>query len=253
MVDSDSRGQRAPARKHFPRRSVAVALASVLAAVAFAAPAAAHVRSDGTPVTQGGYGIVRLIVPGESERAATVALTVTIPEGVDLKSARTLPIPGWTATVERQKVGSAERVSRIVWTATAPANGFGNTEYREFSFSGGPWPKGKDSVALPSDQRYSDGSVVSWNEVAVDKASEPEHPAPIVTLNAAADGHGHDGGHGESATAAGASHHDDTAAPGANESSDGLWHSISVIGLLLALAASVAVAWVLRRDRVTGS
>ncbi|MEU6562982.1 YcnI family copper-binding membrane protein [Nocardia nova] len=212
--------------------------------VALAAPAAAHVQSDGTPVTKGGYGLVHLIVPGESATANTVGLTVTIPAGVDLKSARTQPVPGWKASVERDQ--ATARVTRIVWTADTPADGFGNTEYREFSFSAGPWPKNVDSVALPADQRYSDGSVVSWNEIAVDKASEPEHPAPVVPVTATAAGHSDDSAHAVSAKTSAAGHDDAALHDGSESSPSRWWQALSVVALVLAVAAATLA---LRRDR----
>ncbi|MGW5516862.1 YcnI family copper-binding membrane protein [Nocardia africana] len=238
----------APVRRRLVRRCGAAAIAAAVPLVAYAAPATAHVQTDGTPVTKGGYGVVHLIVPGESATANTVGLTVTIPAGVDLKSARTQPIPGWTASVERDQ--AAGRVTRIVWNANTPADGFGNTQYREFSFSAGPWPKAVDSVALPSDQRYSDGSVVSWNEIAVDKASEPEHPAPVVPVTATAAGHSDDGGHAVAAANTAPDRHDDAALHDGSESSpNGWWQVLSVVALLLAVAAGAAATLALRRDR----
>lgn len=226
------------------RRFGAVLIAAALGALTFAGPAAAHVRSDGTPVPQGGYGIVRLIVPGESDTAATVGLTVTIPAGVDLKSARTLPIPGWQATVERERAGTGERVARIVWTATDPAAGFSHAEYREFSFSAGPWPRDRATLALPSDQRYGDGSVVRWNEVALDAASEPQHPAPVLTLTAPTSAHdrGHDGG----------DQHLDEHAAGAGDGADRWWQAVSVVALVLAGGALAGVVLVARRNHGAG-
>lgn len=231
---------------HTMRRAGAVFTAAAVAVLAFAAPASAHVRTDGNPVPQGGYGIVRLIVPGEVETASTVGLTVTLPEGVDLTSARTLPVPGWTSTVEHETAGGEERVSKIVWTVTDPANGYGVSEFREFAFSAGPWPDDVESIALPSDQAYSDGSVVSWNEVAVDDSSEPEHPAPEVTLAATSEAHGD--GHGHDATTA--SEHQEVTSEG---SSNSVWQTISVVSLVLAVAALAGVGLVLRRGRGTGS
>ncbi|MTE16418.1 YcnI family copper-binding membrane protein [Nocardia aurantiaca] len=248
MADSDIRERRAPVRPHFVQRWSAVAITAAVPLAVFAAPAAAHVQSDGTPVTKGGYGVVHLIVPGESATANTVGLTVTIPAGVNLKSARTQPIPGWTASVELDQ--AAGRATKIVWNANTPGDGFGNTQYREFSFSGGPWPKNVDSVALPSEQRYSDGSVVSWNEIAVDKASEPEHPAPVVPVTKTAAGHSDDGGHAESAANTSPDQHDDAALHGGGESSpSGWWQVLSVVALLFAVAAGAAATLALRRDR----
>ncbi|MFF2084088.1 YcnI family protein [Nocardia sp. NPDC058176] len=240
MVDNDSR--RAPARRTLLRRCGVAFVAVAVATVSLAAPVAAHVRSDGAPLAKGGYGIVRLTVPGESDTADTIGLTVTIPTGVDLKSARTQPVPGWNATVERERTGSGERVSKIVWTADS-AGGYSGAEYQEFSFSGGPWPTDRDSLALPADQRYSDGSVVSWNEVALDKDSKPEHPAPVVALTAATGDHG--SGHDTEEP----DHHGDTAA--ASASSGVGWQALTVVNLVLALAAVTAAVTVLRRTRGT--
>jgi uncharacterized protein YcnI len=219
--------------------------AVALATAAFAGPAAAHVVSDGSSVPAGGSGIVHLIVPNESDKAKTVGLTVTIPPTVTLKSARTLPIPGWTGTVDHDPASG--RVTRITWSTADPANGFGVSEYREFSFSAGPWPTGANSVALPSDQRYSDGTVVSWNEIAVDKTSEPEHPAPVVTVGAAVAGHG---GH-EDDDAVVADHHD--AAHSDSASNEGVWRAIAVLSLVVAVVTAAGLALVVRRGRVTGS
>lgn len=231
------------------RRVGAVTTAVAVTALTFAAPAAAHVHAEGDSVPQGGYGIVTLIVPSESDAAATTGVTITLPEGVDLTSARTLPIAGWTATVERTQSGGTERVSKILWTANDPAAGYGAAEYREFAFSAGPWPEGVESVALPSDQSYSDGSIVSWDEVAVDAASEPEHPAPEVTLIEAEEGHGDS--HGGSAAEASTDHHE--AAASTSDSSNTVWQVVSIVSLVLAVVAVAGLGVVLRRGRGTGS
>ena len=218
-------------------RMFGVTTAAVTGIIVAAAPAAAHVRVDeGQQPPRGGYGIVRLIVPTESERASTIGVTVTVPDNIELTSARTLPIPGWTADVETEPTGDGQRVSRITWRAIDKAGGIKPTEYGEFAFSAGPWPENAETVALLSDQSYSDGSVVSWNEIAVDKDSEPEHPAPVVTLEVAEAGHAHDG-HGAPALVAA-------------ESADGdtwLWRATSVVALVLALGSSAALAVALRR------
>ncbi|MFF0816043.1 YcnI family protein [Rhodococcus sp. NPDC003318] len=232
------------------RRLAAVTALGGFAALGLASPAAAHVRVDsGEPVSQGGYGVVRLIVPTESDDASTVGVTVTIPDDVNLTSARTQPIPGWTATIESEPSGSGERVSRIAWRATDPASGLKASEFGVFTLSAGPWPQNVDSVPLPSDQTYSDGSVVSWNEVAVDEGAEPEHPAPVVTLVAGGSGHGDGHAEAASASSAGTSQSDDHAEASAptDDSSAWLWQTIAVVALLLALGSTGAVIALLRR------
>jgi uncharacterized protein YcnI len=250
-------------------RLITASAAVALGALVAAAPAAAHVRvDDGLAPPKGGYGVVRLIVPTESNDASTVALTVTLPQGVDLATARTLPIAGWTATVDTEAVGNSQRVTRISWRAVDKAGGVKPSEFGEFTFSAGPWPENSDTVALLSDQTYSDGSVVAWNEIAVDKDSEPEHPAPVVTLGAAEAGHSHGGeGHGTEETSTApdpaplsseGDHHPVTAevAQATADHSGGeswLWRTTSVVSLLIALGTAGLLALTLRRQRGTGS
>ncbi|MGH3637438.1 MAG: YcnI family protein [Mycobacterium sp.] len=225
--------------------------------LATAGSASAHVRVDGTqpPPPKGGSGIVELIVPSESASASTVGLTITFPKGVDLTSARTLPVAGWTSTVETEPAGDGERVSRISWRATEGASGLKPSEFGEFTFSAGPWPKDVDSSSLPTDQSYSDGSVVSWNEVAVDADSEPEHPAPVVALGPAVTGDGDGDVHGDThrsavgaAPAPGEDHSAHAAAQDPGHES-WVWPVTSLVSLVVALGTAVALVVVLRRSR----
>lgn len=225
------------------RRVIALTAALTLAALIAAGQATAHVRVDaGQAPPKGGYGIVRLVVPTESADASTVGLTVTLPEGVDLATARTLPIAGWTASVQTAPAGNSQRVTTISWRAVDDANGITPSEFGEFTFSAGPWPDDVDTVALLTDQTYSDDTVVSWNEIAVDKDTEPEHPAPVVTLGAAEAGHSH--GAVPDVAQASAAH------PG-----DGswLWRLTSLVGLVVALGTAGVLAVSSRRQRGTGS
>src|SRR5262245_23677447 len=117
-------------------RMFGVTTAAVTGIIVTAAPAAAHVRVDeGQQPPRGGYVSVRLIVPTESELASTIGVTVTVPDNIELTSARTLPIPGWTADVETEPTGDGQRVSRITWRAIDKAGGIKPTEYGEFAFS----------------------------------------------------------------------------------------------------------------------
>lgn len=221
----------------------AVVTFGVLGLTAFGAAgvASAHVSADQTvQPAQGGYGQVRLIVPTESDTARTTAVAVTIPESVDLTSARTLPIPGWTAKVSTEPDGAAQRVSRIEWTANNPDNGLGATEFGVFTFSGGKWPAGVDSVSLPTEQRYSDGTVVRWDEEALDAASEPEHPAPSVTL---AESAGHDGAHGQSAD------HKAESVAAEQDKADWAARVLGIAALIVALAAAAVGGALWQRGR----
>ncbi len=88
-------------------------------------------------------------MPTESEQASTIGVTVTVPDNIELTSARTLPIPGWTANVETEPTGDGQRVSRITWRAIDKAGGIKPTEYGEFAFSAGPWPENAGNRPAP--------------------------------------------------------------------------------------------------------
>jgi len=78
-----------------------------------------------------------------------------------------------------------EAVTSITWTADA-APGIVAGQLQTFDISLGPVPE-VDSIAMPAEQTYSDGSVVNWNEAGEDA----EHPAPVLTIGAtSSDGHG---------------------------------------------------------------
>ncbi len=247
------------------RRLVALSAAITVGALIAAAPAAAHVRIDeGLAPPKGGYGIVRLIVPTESADTSTVGLTVTLPKAVDLATARTLPIAGWTATVQTEPAGNSQRVTTITWRAVDHANGIKPSEFGQFTFSAGPWPENVDTVALLTDQTYSDGEVVAWNEIAVDKDSEPEHPAPVVTLGAAEGGHNHgNDGHSTAPDPAAAlsseADRQPITADVAHASADHtggeswFWRITSLASLVVALGTAGLLALSLRRQRGTGS
>ncbi|MGC4932660.1 YcnI family protein [Gordonia sp. DT30] len=234
--------------RHTPRRVMLVVATLCGLAMLTAAPAAsAHVTVDpGTSPTQGRYGQVRLLVPSEDDNSPTVGVTATIPDGVDLTSVRTLPIPGWTATIDRTETTGSQRISRITWQAATPENGLRPSEFGQFTFSGGPWPKNTTSISLPTEQRYGNGTIVSWNEVAAAGQPEPEHPAPVVTLAPAAAGeHGAVDAHGaEEASIDEAA----TQSDGSSSSSSGWWQAVSVVGVALALAALVGIALLWRRS-----
>lgn len=235
-----------PVRRSGVRAAVVALGALGLTAFGAAGTASAHVSADQTVrPAQGGYGQVRLIVPTESETARTTAVTVTIPGSVDLASARTLPIAGWTATVTTAPDGQAERVSRIEWKADNPAHGLGAQEFGVFTFSAGQWPTGVDSVSLPTEQRYSDGSVVRWNEEALDEASEPEHPAPTVLLGRP---EGHDGAHGQGASGGDRDNH----AAAEPDSSDPVARILGVLALIVAFGAAAAGGALWQRGRQGG-
>ncbi|MET8773679.1 YcnI family protein [Nocardia sp. NPDC004654] len=156
--------------------------------------AAAHVTVDAPGAQQGKYSVVTFRVPTESDTASTTALTVTLP---NVRSARTEPMPGWTARVERNDKSEAVAVT---WTADPGAPGVGPGQFQRFVVSLGPLPSA-ETVSFPAKQTYSDGKVIDWNQPVGPDGAEPEHPAPTLTLAAGgddnADGHRVDSGAAE--------------------------------------------------------
>lgn len=181
--------------RHRRAKSITLALAATLAGVfSFAAPASAHVTVNPREAAQGSYARLAFRVPTESDTASTVKLEVVLPEDVPVASVSTMPVPGWTVTVERRPVDPpleahgvqlTEAVSRITWTATGDA-GIKPGEFLEFPVSMGPLPT-TDQMVFKALQTYSDGTVVRWIEEPPADGGEVESPAPVLKLTPAAE------------------------------------------------------------------
>ncbi|MFX0573385.1 YcnI family protein [Nocardia nepalensis] len=167
--------------------------------------ASAHVSADAPGATQGKYAVITFKVPTESETANTTELTITLP---NLKSARTEPIPGWSSKVDRNDKAEA---TTVTWTADPGAPGVRPGQFQRFVLSVGPLPT-QAEISFPATQTYSDGKVVKWDQPMGADGSEPEHPAPMLTLAAAKGGDGADDHHVDTESAAEKSNDtDDTA------------------------------------------
>lgn len=246
---------------HSSARRPALRLSAVLAVAATAtvlgaAPAFAHVTAQPGDAAQGSYSVVSMRVPNESDTAGTVRLEVTLPADHPLSSVRTTPVPGWTATMTKAAVNPpvqvgertvSEAVRTVTWTAD-PGTRIGPGEFLEFPLSLGPLPTGVDEIALPAVQTYDDGEVVAWDQPMNPDGSEPERPAPTLTLTpAVADGHG--GAHGAAAPG-NAADTTGTAAQPATTDSTARW--LAGAGLLVgALGLGVGGGAVLRTRRTT--
>ncbi|MFF0818560.1 YcnI family protein [Rhodococcus sp. NPDC003318] len=178
-------------------RAALVAGATAALLVLGGGVASAHVTVVAPGATQGGYGVLTFRVPTESDTAGTTKLEVTLPA---LKSARTEPLPGWTAQVTKNPNGEA---TAVTWTAD-PGVSVGPGQFQQFVLSAGPLPA-EDEVSFPAVQTYSDGEVVAWDQEAGADGTEPDKPAPSLTLtatSASGDAHGAASGdaHGAAAT-----------------------------------------------------
>ncbi|MFC7960309.1 YcnI family copper-binding membrane protein [Rhodococcoides kroppenstedtii] len=219
-------------------RALGTGALSAAAMIAAAGVASAHVTVVAPGAAQGGYTVLTVRVPTESDTASTTSVTVDLP---NLTSARTEPMPGWTATVERS---ADDKATGVTWTADPGNPGVGPGQFQQFVLSAGPLPD-EDTVSFPARQTYSDGQVVAWDQPATDGA-EPEYPAPTLELAAAsADDHAGHGGHSAAASDTATT----TAAAESSSSDDtALW--VAGVALVLgALGAALGLGSVLRGRR----
>ncbi|MFI8569107.1 YcnI family protein [Rhodococcus sp. NPDC078407] len=224
-------------------RALFVSGTTVGALLIGAGAASAHVVVSAPDAEQGGYSVLTFRVPTESDTASTNSVKVTLP---GLNSARTQLIPGWTSTVEKD---SADLAVTVTWTAN-PGAEVGPGQFQQFLLSAGPLPE-EDTVSFPATQTYTDGEVVNWDEPMTEDGSEPELPAPTLTL-AAASGEAHGGTHSETTETAEASSEasssDNTASD--NTASDNTARWIAGAGLVLgAIGAGLGIGATVRSRR----
>ncbi|BCJ46615.1 membrane protein [Actinoplanes ianthinogenes] len=175
------------------KRSAVVAAAAGLLTLALAGPASAHVTVNPNTATAGGYAKVSFRVPNESDTASTVKLEVTLPADQPVASVSVKPVPGWTAVAVKSKLATpikahdteiTEAVSKITWTA-AKGSEIKPGQFQEFDVSMGALPQ-SGQLVFKALQTYSDGNVVRWIDEPTTDGTEPEMPAPVLTIVPAA-------------------------------------------------------------------
>ncbi|MGK8558314.1 YcnI family copper-binding membrane protein [Nocardia gipuzkoensis] len=213
------------------RRLVLATGIATAATVLAGGAASAHIDVESPTAKQGSTSTISFRISNESEQASTITLRVELP---GLKTARTEPMPGWTAVVERDP---AKKAIAVTWTAE-PGSGVGPAQFQRFFLYGGPLPK-QGKVPFRAIQTYSDGKVETWDQPFPDGAPEPEYPLPVLSLAAGDDEHSHD-----SEQAA-------PGEPGHEESGDSVARWLGVTGLLLGIVgAGAGVAALVRRRQV---
>jgi periplasmic copper chaperone A len=175
------------------KRAAVVAGTVAALTLALAGPAAAHVTVNPKTATQGGYAKVTFRVPNETDNADTTELEINLPIDTPVASVSLKPISGWTAVTDKSKLATpikahdteiTEAVSKITWTAL-PGAAVKPGQFQEFDVSLGPLPHA-DRMIFKALQTYSDGNVVRWIDEPTTDGTEPEHPAPVLTLTPAA-------------------------------------------------------------------
>ncbi|QNK81697.1 YcnI family protein [Nakamurella sp. PAMC28650] len=172
------------------RLLAATAFIAVLLIGPLAGAASAHVVVTAPGATQGGDGVLTFRVPTEKD-VPTTKVEVALPTDTPITNVSVRPRTGWTEKVTtavpvaplKAENGQAvtEIVTRITWTATA--GGIAPHQFDEFEVLADPLPKVKQLVFKVL-QTYGDGSVVSWIQLPVAGAPEPDFPAPVLSLAA---------------------------------------------------------------------
>lgn len=220
----------------------AVAATSVLA---FSGAAFAHVgvQPQGE-AAKGGYAVLNVKVPNERDNASTIKVEINLPAEHPLSSVMPQPVPGWKVKVDKTKLGKplevhgkqiTEAVSKVTWTADGTRIGPG--EFQQFPLSVGRLPEDADQLVFKAIQTYDNKEVVRWIEEPTEGGEEPELPAPVLKLSAAADDH-----HGSGATGAAAKHdaetagHEEKSETASSDSSDSIARVLGVVGILAGVA-----------------
>jgi periplasmic copper chaperone A len=157
--------------------------AFVVAILALAPAAAAHVTLQPSEAPAGGFTRLDVRVPNERDNADTTKVVVQMPPG--FLSVSTEPVPGWNIDVTMRKLDQpveqfgeqvTEEVDRITFSGGAIRPG----EFQDFGLSLAV-PEGRPGTMLTfkSLQTYSNGEVVRWIG-----PPDSEEPAPQVELTA---------------------------------------------------------------------
>ncbi|MCE7005034.1 YcnI family protein [Kibdelosporangium philippinense] len=241
-------------------RGFAVAIAAGAVVLAGGGVASAHVTANVTePAKQGGYSKITFRVPNEDASQGTIKLQLVFPKDTPLTGARPKPVPGWTAEVKKTQLDKPvsnghggeikEAIDTITWTAQ-PGTRINPGEFQEFDISAGPLPKA-DQLIIPAIQTY-DGAKgeVKWDAPPT-AGEEPEHPAPVVKLVAAAAGEDAHGSAGtQSDVKPAADSHNEAAAAGTDTTARWLGGIGLVVG---ALGLGLGIGATLRAKRVTAA
>jgi uncharacterized protein YcnI len=220
--------------------------AGALIAVAVPLSASAHISVDAPSTAAGSYTVLTFALPHGCDGSATTALAISIPE--QIASVTPTVNPGWD--VSKVAVDLAKpitdghgntistRLGQIVYTAKAPlADGLRDTFALSLQL---PADAAGQTLEFPVVQTCEVGET-NWNEAEKADGSEPDHPAPAITVTAASTEAGH-GGHG-GATSDEASGIE----TGAGEASDDVIARVLGIGGLIVGAVGIVLAVTARR------
>lgn len=166
------------------KRFIALMLVPFLAP---AAPAAAHVVIDPPEVAAHSHARLAFRVGHGCGTAATIAIEVTLPEGVSM--ARPMPKPGWEIAIETRAlarpVSSGHGLVREAPASIAWRGGpLPDAHYDEFVMMIRAPDQAGATLVFPVVQRCEGGAQHAWVEVPEPGQARPRSPAPTLRLGA---------------------------------------------------------------------
>jgi uncharacterized protein len=174
-----------------------LAAAVGIAVLTLSVPAYAHVAVTAPGATRGGDAVFTVRVPTESDTLSTTGLQLQLPTDTPIASVTVKPHAGWSFITKTVKLAKpittddgpvSEAVGEVDWKADSAASAIKPGEFDEFELSAGPLPD-VATLTFKAIQTYSDGSQVKWIETAAPgSTTQPEHPAPVVSLAPAVSG-----------------------------------------------------------------
>jgi uncharacterized protein YcnI len=166
-----------------------------LAALALAAPAAAHITTNPSEAPSDGYATVSFQIPHGCEESSTTQVRIKIPPSV--ASATPAVSPNWTIATKEGKKDPVELhgekvtsgVSEVTYTAKQPLP----ADRLDFVYMSLKMPAGKpgESIYFPTIQKCERGET-RWIQIPAEGESEDdlESPSPAIVLTAAEGEHG---------------------------------------------------------------
>lgn len=174
-------------------RIVTVALVAAFAGLlVFAGAAFAHVTVSAPGARPGGSDQqISFRVPVE-ENSATTEVTIAFPTNHPIASVLVNPVPGWRNREKSVKLKKpihtddgdiTTAVAQVTWKAQR-GHGLQPGEAGIFTVLAGQLPNAHKLV-FKAIQTYANGDVVRWIEQAAPGSNaQPEHPAPVLRLDA---------------------------------------------------------------------
>lgn len=177
-------------RTQLVARSIATLAAVAIIVLGAPLAADAHVKISPNTAASGDDIELTFRVPNEMQSAATVKVEVDLPTKTPFADAAYQPVPGWTAQIISAKlpkpiVNDGVKVTqapiKVIYVAD-PGVSIKPGQFQDFPIALDLTPD-TGSVAFPTYQTYSDGTVVAWNQRSTKDGQEPENPAPVLYIN----------------------------------------------------------------------